>query len=206
MHGHRVLGAKLKRLRIRAGLTQEQLAQLVDCSDRLIRRAEGSLPVRYDTLERVAAVLSDHGLSIAPGDLVSSHLAIAKRFWKVLGQYEYKLPDHFPYLVSDVRWIVSGNSKSLPFAGQCQGIDKVRQNLELFYETIKRKPSLGQPLFLETDRHISIKHIDQWRRTGKHAAKVKVWVNWHLTFCDGMIRRVEHHYDTLAVYQLFSDI
>ncbi len=142
MQGHSVFGAKLKRLRIMAGLTQNKLAQLVDCSDRLIRRAEASFPVRFSTLERIAVALSELGQQVEPSDLISNHLAIAKRLWSGYAAHGRNLLDVFPHFTEDIhcRYQVPRT----PSRSQANGkvLFSFNCGLNHFHETIERKPLL----------------------------------------------------------------
>lgn len=205
MQGHRVFGAKLKRLRLKAGLTQEQLAQLVDCSDRLIRRAEASFPVRLSTLERIAGALSELGQQVEPSDLTSNHLAIAKRLWNGYAAHGRNLLDAFPYFTEEIHWSVSGPKSAIPFAGEWQGRVQLQLYLSRFHETIERMPFAGRPLFLESENYVAIKFTELWQRVGKPRTRGQVWGNFHISFRDGMVRRVEHQFDTFAAAKLLAD-
>lgn len=203
--GHPILGPKLRRLRTRAGLTQEQLAHAAGCSDRLIRRAESNLPLRYDTLERIAAALSSFGVAATPADLMSDPLSIAKRFLKSYSQNQHRLLDRFSHFDQHLEWFVAGTEDVIPFAGHWRGLDQVRKGLECFSSHLQRKPAAGHPLYLEGDRHVTIKSSERWHRIDDGNEIADIWVTYHLGFRNGMIHRVEHHFDTLAASRLCSD-
>jgi transcriptional regulator with XRE-family HTH domain len=203
--GHPTLGPKLRRLRTRAGLTQEQLAHAAGCSDRLIRRAESSLPLRYETLERIAAALSSFGVATIPADLMSDPLTIAKQLWKSYTQNQHRLVDRFSHFDQDLEWFVAGTADVIPFAGHWRGLDQVRKGLECFSSHLQRKPAAGQPLYLEGDRHVTIKSSERWNRIGNGAEIADIWITFHLEFRKGRIQRVEHHFDTLAAARLLAN-
>lgn len=204
MQGHPILGFKLKRLRIQAGLTQEELAQAANCSDRLIRRAESSFPLRYDTLKRIASALSKKGASTSPDDLLSDHVSIAKRLWKGYGQYRQQLTDRFSHFEENLEWITAGATDAIPFAGHWRRLKQVRSGLELFFSWVHREPVVHPPLYLEGSRRVTIRSCERWHRIDNGAEIPNLWVSYHLSFRNGRIHRVEHHFDTLAVFRLCS--
>ncbi len=62
-----------------------------------------------------------------------------------------------------------------------------------------------RPLFLESEQYVAIKFTELWQRVGKPRMSGEVWGNFHISFRDGMIRRVEHQFDTLAAARLLAD-
>ncbi len=65
-------GSRLQTLRQQAGMTQEQLATATGFSDRLIRKAEASAPLRQTTISTIAQALSKRGRPVTVADLVLS--------------------------------------------------------------------------------------------------------------------------------------
>jgi transcriptional regulator with XRE-family HTH domain len=73
-----VNGQRLQTLRQSAGLTQEELAEKADYSDRLIRKAEASGPLRKSTIADLAEALSTTLQKVTSDDLVFSRDLIAR--------------------------------------------------------------------------------------------------------------------------------
>lgn len=72
-------GAVVRRLRKRLGLTQSQLAERSGFSERLVRKAEASIPISMKTVKQLAISLSDEERRVEPNLLICSPIEIAKR-------------------------------------------------------------------------------------------------------------------------------
>lgn len=72
-------GAVVRRLRKRLGLTQSQLAERSGFSERLVRKAEASIPISMKTVKQLAVALSDDRQQVEANLLICSPIEIAKR-------------------------------------------------------------------------------------------------------------------------------
>lgn len=72
-----VNGQRMQMLRQLAGMTQEELAQKAGYSDRLVRKAEASSPLRKSTVADLADALSTESQRVTVADLVFSRELIA---------------------------------------------------------------------------------------------------------------------------------
>jgi transcriptional regulator with XRE-family HTH domain len=79
-----VNGPRLQSLRQQAGLTQDQLASKSRYSDRLIRKAEASGPLRKSTIAVLAAALCTDQQTVTAADLIFSHEALAEELHDLL--------------------------------------------------------------------------------------------------------------------------
>ncbi len=113
-----VNGRKLQTLRQLAGLTQEQLAQKSGYSDRLVRKAEASSPLRKSTIANLAAALSTSEIRVTVADLVFSHELISTDIAEFLLHGPLTSKTSFKDLIDPLFAIrVAGQELNIPFAG-----------------------------------------------------------------------------------------
>ena len=72
-------GNVVRRLRKRLGLTQAQLATRSGFSERLVRKAEASIPISMKTVKKLAAALSNEEHQVEVNFLICSPVEIAKK-------------------------------------------------------------------------------------------------------------------------------
>lgn len=72
-------GNVVRRLRKKLGLTQAQLATRSGFSERLVRKAEASIPISMKTVKKLAVALSDDERQVQVNFLICSPIEIAKK-------------------------------------------------------------------------------------------------------------------------------
>lgn len=128
-----VNGQRLQAFRQQAGLTQEELAERSGYTDRLIRKAEASCPLRKSTIADLAEALSTPGRPVTVAELTFSHETLAMEVHALMLNCESDFaagPKEFahPKLVLNV----AGDDLGIPFAGRFHGPDACRQFREKF--------------------------------------------------------------------------
>lgn len=204
MSGYLVNGEKLRTLRRQVGLTQEKLASLSDCSDRLIRKAERNGSLKHSTIADIARQLERAGCkSIKTSDLILplgiGIRSLAARFIKSYDLYGAKMLKHIDEFTDDFELCIPGDASVIPFAGRWSGSAGLQRFLDTFFADFTRKPNSLDPVFLECENQVTAKFHEQCAYKGHWLPSY--WINLHFTFRDGMIARVENHYDTLKVHQ-----
>lgn len=132
-------------LRERRGWTQQQLADRAGYSIRLISKAENGSPISALAVREIAEALSDDEYQVALEDLTVDPLTLSKRF--IFGLYELQaeaIDANLQWIDPDIMFHMAGDPKQIPFAGEHQGIDAVRDCLTLFF-TILQPPEGHDP-------------------------------------------------------------
>lgn len=206
MSGYTVNGEKLRALRRQVGLTQEQLASLVDCSDRLIRKAERSGSLRFATIDVIAKQLVKAGCNLnRTSELILSGdhevRASAERFLECYDQHGLSMLNYVDDVAEDFELYIPGDSTVIPFAGSWYGPEGLQRFLNTFFADFCRKPQSLDPVYLECENQVTAKFHDQCAYKGHWLPSY--WINLHFTFQDGLISRIENHYDTFKFHQDF---
>jgi transcriptional regulator with XRE-family HTH domain len=75
----KLVAAKLRRLRLQHGLSQEQLANKADVDPKTVKRAEGGEPVDFSTIKALADILG-----VVPADLLATDDSAIDRFFETM--------------------------------------------------------------------------------------------------------------------------
>jgi len=130
-HDDNTIGARLRVLRLRAGLTQMQLAARAGYSERLIRKAEAGEAIRADTLNVLAEALSTKDAPVTAGQLRGDPLAVVQSYWDLRGIHGFRFARHCGHLLSDDFVLTDhGDPAVVPGSGTYHGQD----GLIAFYE------------------------------------------------------------------------
>ncbi len=204
MSGYTVDGEKLRALRRKSGMTQEELASLVDCSDRLIRKAERNGSLRFATIENIAKQLGKACSEvISTNELIQSvnlgNRDVAERFLVSFDKFGIDMLEEIDEVSEDFELCVAGDQSIIPFAGTWYGWNGLKSFLQLFFAHFSRKPNSLNPTFLECENQVTAKFYDQCAYKGHWLQRY--WVDLHFTFREGEISRIENHYDTLTLHQ-----
>ncbi|MBX3423493.1 MAG: helix-turn-helix transcriptional regulator [Pirellulaceae bacterium] len=202
MSGFRIQGDRLRRYRIQAMLTQEQLAQLADCSDRVVRKAEAGGSLRFETIELLAASLSGRGVAVTADDLIGDNLMLARQFIGAFDRHGTCLLQHFNCLAKGFQLIVAGSRDRIPFAGAWRGAKGLQQYLDQFYAVCSRRAGRIRPSFLEADNQVVSHFVDTWQLGNERLAEM--WVIVHFTYRSGQIVGIQLRYDTEPVCQALA--
>ncbi len=143
-------GDLLKRRRQQRHWSQEDLADITKFSVRVIAKAEAGGSLHPDTLERLAAALSEPAAPLFPEDLITNPKALALEFLARLKDHQGQVVSkcqHF--LAEDIQFLMPGNPEILPFAGQHVGLDAMDRACDTFFRFIEIwKPECWQTEFL----------------------------------------------------------
>lgn len=206
--GVRVNGPKLQALRLQAGLTQEELAELAGYSDRLIRKAESSGLLRISTIRILAQTLSERGLKVTAEDLTFLPRLVAIEICRLLLTSG---PQGFDVIKARIHESfelhVCGDAPAIPFSGTFAGIDGLRQFMNILHSTaniagfehnnIKVYSSAhGELLVIQADIR-AIRSVDR--------AFVSVWWFVQFHFSDAVVRSIRIFFDTGIVGRFFGD-
>jgi transcriptional regulator with XRE-family HTH domain len=143
-----VNGQRLQTLRQSAGLTQEELAEKAGYSDRLIRKAEASGPLRKSTIADLADALSTTAQKVTSDDLVFSHELIARDIAAFILNGSLSPPDVLSDLLHP-RFVlrVAGQDLGIPFAGVIKGAsacESFRDQLNATFSLVRFLPEQTQ--------------------------------------------------------------
>ena len=131
-------GQLLKTYRQRRKWTQEQLAAECDLSVRVIAKAEGGGSLHPDTLDRIAAALSEPDDGIHPEDLASNPEAIVREFLGNLKEHRGDVVPNSRHLLSDdIVYIMPGDPDALPFAGEHLGVEAADRSVRAFFDMVE---------------------------------------------------------------------
>lgn len=199
----------LKQLRERRGLTQADMARLSGYSERLIVKAEsgGTLSVR--TIEDLADVLSTGDQIVYAEDLVSDPITLAKKFIDILHVHQKEAVAamrHF--LDEEVVFHITGDVKTIPFAGTHRGIEELDRAFKIFF-TILEVP--------EGHDHTSHYHYvgqgtdvvvwgESWIKPRGLSMDKPMSVSNLLRFRKGKLYHYEDHFDTQLGAELLRPV
>ena len=117
-----VNGQRVQSLRQSAGMTQEELAKKAGYSDRLVRKAEASSPLRKSTIADLADALSTATQKVTADDLVFSRELISRDVASFILNGSLSPPDALSDLIHP-RFVLraAGQDMGIPFAGDVKG-------------------------------------------------------------------------------------
>lgn len=204
-----VNGHKLQTLRQLAGLTQEQLAEKAGYSDRLIRKAEASGPLRKSTIADLAAALSTTVRKVAVEDLMFSHDFVSGEITAFLlhGSMapEVSLDE---LLHPDFTIIVAGQELKIPFAGTYCGpraCESFRNQLRQSLGTVEYMPQRTR--CFSAARETCVHAITQFQRSPASNTKpipIEIWWFLKARFEDCRFMKIDLHYDTGCVCRVLG--
>jgi transcriptional regulator with XRE-family HTH domain len=202
---YRISSEKLKKMRKQARLTQEELAALAECSDRVVRKAEAGGSLRYDTIELLCSALTECGVPVAAEDLIAANLLKAQQLVASFRRYGRTAGNHFPifFLSGDLEFFVAGDASVIPFAGQWNGRKGFEKFLDTFFDCVHPDPSSDDSRYAESKNHVVASWHDRWHCND--VALGKIWCNFHLQFINQSIVKIDFQYDTGAVYQKLAN-
>ncbi len=132
-----VCGERLKHYRKRLGWTQEELAHQSGYSDRLIRKAESSHTLCYETICNLAQALSCKKLEVKADDLICSPKKSLQRFLDLGFTELLDIRSIQEIVTADCRLDFTGDAR-VPFTGLWSGIEGLFRWLALFREQLSR--------------------------------------------------------------------
>ena len=203
-----VNGQKLQVLRQLAGLTQEGLAEKSGYSDRLIRKAEASGPLRKSTIADLAAALSTGSQTVTGDDLVFSQELISLDIAAYLLHGSMSSEVSLGLIHPEFAIVVAGHELNIPFAGTHVGpaaCESFRDQLKRSFGRVEYQPEQtrcfasagGTCVQAVTHLHPPINSIGQLIATD---------IRWFLTgrFEASRLISFELHYDTGNICRLLG--
>lgn len=131
-------GDLLKRRRQQRHWSQEDLADITKFSVRVIAKAEAGGSLHPDTLERLAAALSEPAAPLFPEDLIVNPKQLALEFLNQLVTHRAQVVSKCQHLLAEnVQFFMPGNPDILPFAGLHVGLDAMNRACGKFFETLE---------------------------------------------------------------------
>lgn len=118
-------GEAIKRLRSKAGWTQEDLAGRAGLSVRVVAKAELDGSLSPETIEKLADALSRGDRLVAPEELTTDPKRLALEFWQAYAQHEAEVVQVCrSFIAPDVHATVAGHPETNPIAGDYHGVDE----------------------------------------------------------------------------------
>ncbi len=203
-------GSRLQALRQQTGMTQEQLATATGFSDRLIRKAEASAPLRQTTISTIAQALSKRGRPVTVADLVLSPEAIALDVvQRLFDESESPVDVLQTRTASEFMLHVVGEELAIPFAGTHKSTEGY---LSFRNQLLKRFPDIqinrGQIKSFQSPEevclHLSTSMSLTNAKKAPKTARVQVWWFAKVKFEGTVITKIELMYDTGLVHQLLK--
>lgn len=204
-----VNGQRLQKLRQLAGMTQEQLAEKAGYSERLVRKAEASSPLRKSTIADLAAALSSGEQRLTVDDLVFSHESVSTDMAAFLLHGSMALAESFQELIHPrFTLTVAGHELNIPFAGTHSGpsaCDSFRDQFRGAFESIHYQPTQTHCFAAAhetcvqaiTELQSSLQSLDQPITT-------EIWWFLKARFEASRLISVQLHYDTGNVCRLLG--
>lgn len=208
----KVIGERLRALRLRAGLTQMQLAARAGYSERLIRKAEAGEAIRPDTLDMLVEALNSPDAPVTAGQLRGDPLAVVHNYWTLRGIHGYRFARHCGHLLTD-DFVLNdhGDPTVVPGSGTYHG----QEGLIALYEQVGQhfKPlGASSCRFFNSGDHVSamvhgraqpLRDVEG-RPLPAETPPLDTWYLYEWTIRDGLISRHDIYIDSLAWHRALT--
>lgn len=230
-----VNGPRLQALRQQAAMTQEQLARKTGYSDRLIRKAEASGPLRESTIARLAVALSTPERIVTIADLTFSQETLAIEVLATLlnGSSEFNHPaptnsnarrKHRPpantdtpiasslhdFMQSGFVLHVDGADLDIAFAGDYLGATSFSEFRERLVQSVGSVQLIDEKTRSFTSPgEVCIEattEITPRASSPHHSAPIRVWWFMKVLFDANLIIQVQLMYDTGNICRLLRNV
>ena len=204
-----VNGQRLQTLRQSAGLTQEELAEKAGYSDRLIRKAEASGPLRKSTIADLAEALSTTLQKVTFDDLVFSRDLIARDIAAFILNGSLSPPDALNDLLHP-RFVirVAGQDLGIPFAGVMKGAgacESFRDQLNATFRLVRFLPEQTQCFVATHETCVQAATLmKSCSPTGSVELALEIWWFIKIHFEANRLVSMEMLYDTGNVCRLLG--
>ena len=202
-----VNGQRLQTLRQLAGMTQEELAEKAGYSDRLIRKAEASGPLRKSTIANLAKALSTAVQKVTVDDLVFSHELIFVDIAAFLLHGSMGSALSFEDLIHPgFAIIVAGHELNIPFAGTYSGpaaCESFRDQLKQSFGGIEYQPDQTRCFAAAGETCVqAVTHLPL--TSTATATSTEIWWFLNARFEASRLISIQLHYDTGNVCRLLG--
>ena len=204
-----VNGRKLQTLRLSVGMTQEELAEKAGYSDRLVRKAEASSPLRKSSIANLAEALSSPEQKVRVDDLIFSHETISTDMTAFLLHGPVVSAAGFEDLIDPCFTIhVAGQELNIPFAGVHNGpaaCETFRDQLKRSFEEIEYQPHQTRcfTAAAETCVH-AMTQLQSSSTSLNQPLTMGIWWFLKTRFEASRLISIELHYDTGNVCRLLG--
>jgi len=204
-----VNGQRLQTLRQSAGLTQEELAEKAGYSDRLIRKAEASGPLRKSTIADLADALSTTAQKVTSDDLVFSRELIAGDIAAFILNGSLSPPDALSDLLHPGFVLrVAGQDLGIPFAGVIKGAracESFRDQLNAAFSLVRFLPEQTQCFVANHETCVQAKTLMKSLPTSRSVESAsEIWWFLKTRFEGSRLVSMEMLYDTGNVCRLLG--
>jgi transcriptional regulator with XRE-family HTH domain len=226
-----VNGQKLQAFRQQAGMTQEQLAEKSGYTDRLIRKAEASSPLRKATLADLAAALSTPERTVTIADLTFSHETLAIEVLGTLlngsSEFDHPLPKdpnkrrkHLPpantstpitnslrdFIHSKLVLHVDGTDLDIPFANDYSGSTSFSNFRERLIQSVGSVQLISeQTRSFTSPGEVCVQATTEITPPAP-SVPITVWWFMKVLFEANLIIKVELMYDTGNICRLLRNV
>jgi transcriptional regulator with XRE-family HTH domain len=204
-----VNGQKLQALRQQAGLTQEELAGKSGYTDRLIRKAEASSPLRKATIIDLAEALSNPQYKVTIADLTFSHETLANEMSSLLLNGSSGFAEalkEFAHSKLDLH--VAGQELGIPFAGTFKGLsscNRFRDQLVQSFRSVRLLAEQTRSFTSPGEVCIhAVTEIEPSSPSQVNGNSVLVWWFLKVKFESNLISSLELMYDTGNICRLLE--
>ena len=195
--------------RERRGWSQQQLSSESEVSVRVISKAEAGESIATGSIDRLATALSDRNHTIYPEDLISYPVKICRKFMDTFHQRKYRMVDVLGAMVEpDATFRITGDPKSVPFAGDHKGIRAYRRALKKFFQIFEFAPSFDHTKAYEyypcgTD--VVLWGVAQVRLIEGNGETIALPHRQRFRFRRGKLYSFEDHYDVQQEERFVTD-
>ena len=193
----KVCGDVLRSLRRRRGMTQEELARRAGFSGRLIGKAEAGRSVSWFTIEVLAEALSTDEDAVSPYDLAASREAIVRKYVREYRAKERRFVEEMrPHLADDFVAVIAGDPREIPFAGEWPGAEGYLRFWGVFFDVFSRPDKEFYRPSVLVDESCCVAMGRERVVVNATGEPTESWVTLRFEFERGLVRRVEHFFDT----------
>lgn len=202
---HAVNSKLLRSLRRRAGWSQAELGKRAGYCERVIRKAEAGGKLSMETIENLAQTFSNASILTTTKELIYSEELLARTFVESYDGHGVGMLDHCgDHLAPEFVFNVPAKKSVLKLAGAYNGKGEFQTFLNRFFSFFSRRPSsLATTYLMGEDRVLA--HFEDTLCFHNHDLP-PIWVNLHFYFRDGLISRIDHQFDYVAVVTAIKEI
>jgi transcriptional regulator with XRE-family HTH domain len=182
--------SRLRELRMDRGWSQVELGRRAGYSERLIRKAESGGSLNCDTVEDLAAAMSQEGCAVSIASITLDEIAIAQEFvraYDALGQGLLAVCEGF--FTERVHLHCPVDAGRFPFGGTWSGVGGLQKFFALLLHTFARRSNTLRPDFFSGDQGVIARFTDTLIFQGKNQAPVRFTL--HFGFEEGLISRID---------------
>jgi len=182
------------------------LASKAGYSERAIRNAESSGPVRHDVLATLAEALSTPNDPVTVAMLTSDPVHLVRRFCEAYDLYEREMLAHIEGLLApDVKFIFHADPARNPLSGTWEGIRGIQAYLDKFFGMFVRCNRGELNAQYSVNGQQVVVSFSEIVRFGEIVAP-PVWIYLLFTVREGRIALVEDFCDTDTAARFLEEI